>query len=460
MCLEELGPTFIKLGQILSTRSDVLPLAYIQEFRKLQDQVPAVNFETLLATLEEQYPQGVENVFEWVEQTPIGSASIAQVHRAQLKTGEKVVLKIQKPGIEKMIREDIEVMRFIANYLESSLFELQSFDVKKLVEEFAQTIECEIDFIIEANHVRRFYENFQKRESIIIPKPYLQWSGSRVLVMEYVNGTPLTDFEKVTTEAQREQLLKKSLQAYFAMIFKDGLFHGDLHAGNILIVDQEHLAFVDFGVVGRLSRRLQTSITNLFLALAEEDYERLAEEYIEISSPHSAPRKEVFANDLRKLLAPYFGLSLKNVNMGKILLDSVSVAARNNLSIPAELLLFFKSIVTLEGLGRTLKSDFDLLPIIYEFSAEIIRLKYNPSILAQDASALGREMSALARILPGELKSYLRRVNHPNYIQRVEINNLQILADAKIKSAKIIFFALTLSSLIIAAAIYFTFIAT
>ncbi len=454
LCFEELGPTFIKLGQILSTRSDLFSASYIQEFKKLQDQVPAVSFDKLSGLLTEQYPQGTDLVFEWIETKPIGSASIAQVHRAKLKTGEAVVLKIQKPGIEKIISEDIEVMRFIADYVDSSMPEMKFFGLKKLVEEFALSIQSETQFMIEANSVRRFYENFKGQKSILIPQPFLHLSGSKVLVLEYISGQPLSEIEKITTPAQREQLLKQGLQAYFSMVFRDGLFHGDLHAGNILVVDQERLAFIDFGMVGRLSKRLQTSIANMFLALANEDYDRLASEYVDLASPFVAVDKDSFSNDLSRLVSPYFGLSLKNVNIGKILLDSANIASRHQLFVPSELLLFFKSIVTIEGLGRTLKEDFDLLPFVYDYSSEIVKLKYDPALMAADLGAFSREATGLLRVLPGEIKNYFRKLNHPSYAQTIHIKNLDVLAEAQIKSAKIIFFALVLASLIVSATLY------
>lgn len=456
LCFEELGPTFIKLGQLLASRTDVFPASYIHEFKKLQDQVPAVAFEKLLPQLNEAYPQGLESIFISVDTKPIGSASIAQVHRAQLKTGESVVLKIQKPGIEKIIREDIEVLLFLVSYLQEYWTDFKNIDLKSLVEEFVQSLEAEIDFIIEANYVRRFYQNFSERHSIVIPKPYLQYSNSKVLVLEYIDGTSLLDFANKNSVQSRELLLKKGLHAYFSMVFKDGLFHGDLHPGNILVINNEKLAFVDFGMVGRLSPRVQKAISNMFYALIHEDYERIAHEYIDLNPSLNMVNRDKFSADLRRLLTPYFGVHLKNINVGKLLLDTVALAAKYELSVPSELLLFFKSLITLEGVARSLKEDFDLMSLISEFALEIGKSKYDPLFIANDIGAFSKDMSELLKMLPLEMKTYLRRINHPQYINTLRIENLDMIAQAKIKSAKILFFALIISTSILSLTLYLT----
>lgn len=302
--------------------------------------------------------------------------------------------------------------------------------------------------------MRRFYENFKANDSIIIPKPFVHLSGSKILVMEFIAGRSLSEIHQFTTEAQRELLMKKGLSAYFSMVFRDGLFHGDLHAGNIIVVDQEHLAFIDFGMVGRLSKRLQSSIANMFLALANEDYERLASEYIDLSSPSKGIDRDRFSAELRRLLSPYFGLNLKNVNIGKLLIDSAGIAFRHELFLPSELLLFFKSIVTIEGLGKSFKEDFDLLPFVYDFSSEIVKLKYDPSAVAADLGLFSREISSLLRVLPYELKSYLRKVNHPDYSQPIEIQQLDELRSTYLQSAHVLFYGMVAGSLVLSGTIY------
>lgn len=450
MCLEELGPTFIKLGQLLASRPDVIPAPFVEELKKLQDRVPALPFEQIQKTLEEQYGDAWQEIFKEIDEQPLGAASIAQVHRAVLQNGKEVVIKVQRPGITKTIREDLQILSFIAEFFQSYVPELRIFNPIGLVEEFSYSMQMETNFVVEGNNVRRFHENFLGHPTVKIPKPYLELSGPKVLVLEYLDGAILTQLD---SNVDREQLMKAGLEAYFAMVFRDGLFHGDLHAGNILVLPEGKLGFIDFGMVGRLSKRVQSSIANMFVALASEDYERLAYEYIELSSQSIDVDRNEFARDLRLLLSPFFGLNLKSVNMGKILLDSTAIAFKHRVYLPSELLLFFKSIVTIEGLGRYIKDDFDLLPYVYDFSAEIVRLKYDPGLLVSDLSFFSREMTSLMKVVPGEIKNILRKVNQPDYAKRLEIVGTQEINNQIANASYLLFFAVVIASLVLAGAL-------
>lgn len=453
MALEELGPTFIKLGQLLASRPDIVPEAFVEELRKLHDQVPALPFDKILPVLDEQYPQGLNKVFQFIDEKPLGAASMAQVHRALLLNGDEVVVKIQRPGILKTIREDMSVLFFVAEFVDQHVPELKLFNPIGLVEEFSYAMDLETNFVIEANNVRRFYENFKSSPNVTVPKPYLEESGRYVVVLEYLEGQRLTDLNSSTNQVDREKLIKTGLDAYFAMVFKDGLFHGDLHAGNILVLEDGKLGLIDFGMVGRLSKKTQSAIANMFVALATEDYDRLAFEYIELSTQSVDVDREEFGRDLRLLLSPFFGLNLKSVNMGKMLIDSAAVAFKHKVYLPSELLLFFKSIVTIEGLGRLIKEDFDILPYVYEYSAEIAKIKYDPISLVSDLGFFSREMSSLLRILPSEFKNHLRKTNNPKYAKPIEIVGLQEFQKVLSQISYLMFFAMIVCSLVIAGAI-------
>lgn len=453
MCFEELGPTFIKLGQLLASRPDIIPDQFVEEFRKLQDQVPGLPFSELREVLDEQFPQGLENIFQSIDEKPLGAASIAQVHHGRLRTGDEVVLKIQRPGILKTIREDMNILFFVADLFDHYVPELRIFNPRGLVQEFSYAIEMETNFIVEANNVRRFYENFGNDKTVRIPKPYLELSGRNVLVLEYFEGHRITDVQRLDPLVDREQLMRAGLQAYFAMVFKDGLFHGDLHGGNVLVLADGKLGLIDFGMVGRLSKKTQNAIANMFLALATEDYDRLAYEYIELSTQSIDIDRDEFGRDLRLILSPFFGMNLKSINVGKMLIDSAAVASKHNAYLPSELLLFFKSIVTIEGLGRSIKPDFDLMPFVYDFSAEIAKMKYDPVSLVGDVSFFTREMSSLLRVLPGELKNYLRKSNNPRFAKQVEIAGLGEFQRVLANISYLLFFSVIVGSLVIAGAI-------
>lgn len=449
MALEELGPTFIKLGQLLASRPDIVPPAFVDELKKLQDQVPALPFETISNVLAKNYGPNYMDLFESIEERPLGSASIAQVHKAVLKTGEQIVLKIQKPGIAETIHEDINVLKFIVDALERYFPESRLFNPRELVREFAYSIEMETNFVVEGNNVRRFYENFQGDANIKIAKAHLDFSCSEVLFLEYLEGVSLRQAEREMSYENRERLIKIGLQAYFDMVFKHGLFHGDLHAGNLLVLSNGQIGFIDFGMVGRLSRRVKTSIANMFVALASEDYDRLAYEYLELSTQSIDVDRDDFARDLRMLLSPFFGLNMRNVNLGKLLIDSASISFKHKVYLPSELLLFFKSIVTLEGLGKELKKDFDLLPYVYDFTTEIVRLKYDPGLIVDDISSMSREWSSLFRTLPADIKNIVRKVNQPEYAKKIEIKEAEHMLSLAAQLVYLMFFALLVSSLVV-----------
>lgn len=449
LALEELGPTFIKLGQLLASRPDIIPPDVVEELKKLHDQVPSVAFEDIHKVLERNYGAKLSAKFLDIEKKPLGSASIAQVHRATLATGESVVLKIQKPGIAKTIREDINVLKFIVDALEKYFPESRLFNPRQLVNEFSYSLDLETNFVVEGNNVRRFYENFKSNTDVVIPKVYLDLSCAEVLVLEYLEGTSLRAAEPTITTEEREKLMQVGLQAYFDMVFKHGLFHGDLHAGNLIVLTSGKVGFIDFGMVGRLSRRTKTAIANMFVALATEDYDRLAYEYLELSSQSIDVDRDDFARDLRMLFSPFYGLNMSDVNSGRLLIDSASVAYKHKVYLPSELLLFFKSIVTLEGLGKSVKEDFDLLPYIFDFSAEIVRLKYDPVLLVDDISTLSREWSSLLKSLPADIKNYARKVNQSDYAKRIEFKESEQLFKLVAQLAYLLYFAILIAGLVI-----------
>lgn len=253
MSFEELGPTFIKLGQLLSTRPDLIPLAFANELKKLQDNVLPVDFAEIEKILKTKYPQ-LEDVFLSIEDKPLATASIAQVHSARLRNGDDVVIKVQRPGILKQINDDLSVLYFIADLIETSAPELRVYNFTAIVDEFFKTMELETNFLIEANNIIRFQKNFENDPTIKIPKVYLEHTNEQILVMELIKGVRLSQPQALKQDGVDPlQVVKKGMKTFFKMVFQDRFFHGDLHAGNIFILPNNQFGLVDFGVVGRLS---------------------------------------------------------------------------------------------------------------------------------------------------------------------------------------------------------------
>lgn len=455
MSFEELGPTFVKLGQLLATRPDLVPDEYVIEFSKLHANVQPLPFEVIQKLLDVELGNLLSS-FESIDPNPIGSASIAQVYQARLKTGDDVVLKIQRPGIIDTINDDLGVLYFIADLLNKYIPESRIFNPKSIVDEYFKTLNLETNFIVEANNIRRFQQNFSSQEDIVIPKIYLELTTEKVLVMEKIKGIPLSEEKALAQEGvDSNEIIKKGLRAYLKMVFMDGLFHGDLHAGNFFVLPQNSIALIDFGVVGRLNNKTQSSIANMLYALSKEDYDRLAYEYIDLAPFTDQVNIDVFARELRELIAPYYGLTLKNINLGKLLMSSASIASQNKLTVPSELMLFFKSIVAIEGMGKKIHKEFDFLQYSIEFAGELIKHQLSADKIALDLSQIARESKNFIHALPRQLNFLIKKLNSPEHYFKFQLVEIQDLKKSFESSFNLIFLGMIISSFILSASLIF-----
>lgn len=458
MSFEELGPTFVKFGQLLASRPDLIPIEFSEEFKKLHDQVLTVEWSAIESVLLEHFGRDWRRVFSTFDQNPLAAASIAQVHSATLVNGEKVVVKVQRPAIEPVIEEDLGILYQLADLLEKYVPETGLFNPSGIVDEFARALELETNFVIEANNIRRFQDNFAHEPNIKIPNVYSQHSGRRVMVLEALEGIPLSHKNALDQEGiNPESVLRTGLRCYLKMVFTDGLFHGDLHAGNMFVLPNNRIGLIDFGVVGRLNRKTQSAIANMLVALAGEDYDRLAYEYIDLAPYSGHVDVDLFARDLRDLIAPYYGLTLKHVNVGRLLMDSTAIAARYQLQLPSELIMFFKSIVTIEGMGRVIVKDFNFLAYSLEFAAELVQSRTEPTKVMRDLSGVGRDLNSLLITLPRQLKQLVRRVSSPDFSFRLDLKQIDEIKQLQKNSANTIFYGVVIAALIISASMIQTF---
>lgn len=450
MSFEELGPTFVKFGQLLATRPDLVSDEFIAEFEKLHDRVNPLPFEVIETVLKEEFGNNYKEFFVQIDPKPLGSASIAQAHKALLADGTAVVIKVQRPGIIQTINEDLSVLYFLAELIEKYVAESRSMNPVAMVDEYFKTLELETNFVVEANNIRRFQENFAKDPEVKIPKVFMDLTTERVLTLEYLNGVPLSQESALNQPGvQPSEIIRRGLKVYLKMVFQDGLFHGDLHAGNFFVMPGSVVGLIDFGVVGRLNHRTQSAIANMLVALAKEDYERLAFEYIDLAPFSERVDVDLFARQLRDLVAPYFGLTMKNVNVGKLLLKTSSIAAKQGLTVPTELMLYFKSLVTIEGLSRRIQKDFDFLTYALEFAGDLVKAQYDPNRIMQDVSQVMRESKSLINSFPRQIHFMLRKLNSPGYVFRARIDHIDDLRRSVEISFNLLFLGILIASLLI-----------
>ena len=456
LSFEELGPTFIKFGQLLASRPDLVPQEYMDEMSLLHDQVQTMDFKVVEQVLAEELGVDWKKHFSLVDQTALGSASIAQVHRAVLTQGQHVVIKIQRPGIVQVINDDLNVLYFIAELLVKYIPELRPFNPIGMIDEYFKTLELETNFVVEANNIRKFRENFKKEDNVKIPDVHFNLVTERVLVMEELLGIRLSQEDALKQPGvSGPEVIKAGLRAYLKMVFIDGFFHGDLHAGNFFVFPQNHIGLIDFGVVGRLNSKTQTAIVSMLVALSKEDYTRLAYEYVDLAPFSDEVNVDLFAKELQSLISPYYGLTMKHMNIGKILMSSSSLAAQHGLSVPTELMMFFKSIVAIEGLGQKITSDFDFLQYTLTMVSEVAKHQFQPAKFVDEAQILLRESRGFLNSLPRQLNLILRRMNSPEYKTKIHIDGVDDLRRSVEVSFNLLFLGIIIAALIISSSMIY-----
>jgi ubiquinone biosynthesis protein len=414
LACEELGPTFIKLGQILSTRPDLLPEEYISEFSKLTDSVPSFSFKEVLGILKEELVRDPFEIFESIDETPMAAASIAQVHRAVIKdSGQQVVIKVQRPDILATIQGDIQVLHVLASSLEKVREDFRLMNLSAMVKEFQRTIYEELDFTLEARNIDQFSENFPNFEGIVLPKVLWSCTTSRVLTMNEIPGVALSQLQEFPANVDRAFLAEALVSFFFESMLFYGLFHADAHSGNILLQPEGRgtLAILDFGMVGTLGPSLRTKLSQLFLAIVSRDFESLALLYTDIGEFQKKVSIRDFQSDISHLLSPHLGKPLRQINVGQLLMESTKVARKHRVKLPRDLIMFYRSLMTLEHIGRKLDPDFDFLTYGQKFAQTLVKRRLSAQELLRDFFKAVEGLRAIGTELPTQIKSLMKRID-------------------------------------------------
>jgi len=422
--LEDMGPTFVKLGQILSTRVDLFAPEWIAEFEKLQDHAAPVTFEELRAQLATDLAADPESVFVDLDPAPLAAGSIAQVHRARLQDGTPVVLKVRRPGIEAVVDADLRLLSRLAELAESEWPALKRYQPRALVRQFATSLRRELDLRTECRNAERIAANLSANENIVVPKIYWQWATQRLNVQAFVDGIPGRELAAVHEAGlDRRALARHGANAVLQMVLEDGFFHADPHPGNVFYLPGNRLAFIDFGMVGRLSRERRDQLADLLYSLALRDPERAAELLVDWAGKAEVDMQSL-CTDIDCFIDEFHGIPLEQIDVGRLLADLTALMREHMLALPPDLALLFKAAISLEGLGRMLDPGFDMVSEARPFLVRIGRKRRSPRALARMGAKSLREAAALAVSLPGGLRRLLKAIERGNVNVHVDVSHL------------------------------------
>ena len=452
LVLEELGPTFIKFGQILSLRRDILSEEFVRELEKLQDNVPPFPVEHSRQEILSQFGKPVEKLFPSFDEKPLAAASIGQVHRAQLPDGRDVVVKIQRPGIKQIVETDLNILMNLAKLLEKYMPEARLYDPVGMVEEFAKSIRRELDFRIEGRSAERFRELFKGSKAIFVPEVIWDLSGPRVLTIEYKVGKKVT--EVAGDVKYRHDLAKRFNESYLMQIFEHGFFHADPHPGNIFFLDDGRICFHDFGIMGHMDDEMVDHLSNLFLAFMDKDTARMIDVYLDVGIITGDVDMRSLKRDIGDFLERYYGIPLKEFSFAEFMEGLISIGRRHQIKAPTELLLFGKTFMTVESVVRTLDPDFNLVENIRPYTQVLLRKRlFDPSRIYRDIMKGGMEINNILRNLPHDLRNILRRLKEGRIELDVKHDKLEDLELHIDKASNRLSFSLIIAAIIVGSSI-------
>ncbi|MCP5272495.1 MAG: ubiquinone biosynthesis protein UbiB [Burkholderiaceae bacterium] len=454
---EELGPTFVKLGQVLAGRGDLLDADWLRELSKLHSNVPPVPMETLRPQLREDLGGEPEAVFAWFDTEPLAAASIAQVHRARLHDGTEVIVKVRRPGIEAVIEADLRLLQRLAGVAERQWPALVPYGPQQLVREFARSLKRELDLAAECRSAERVAGNLAPLGFVDIPRVHWAFTGARVNVQDRVDGLPGEDLAAVDAAGlDRKVLARRGAQAVLKMIVEDGYFHADPHPGNVFYLPGNRLAFIDFGMVGRLPPRRREELLDLLLGLVQRDPPAVAEVLLDWTGDTRGVDLAELESAIEAFVDQYHGTPLAQLNLGRMLTEVTDVLREQSLTLPGDLALLIKAFVSLESMGRGLDPDFHVAQEALPLLQRVLRARYKPKALGQRAWQAALKLASTAEKLPHDVSRLLRRARHGQLRVGLELAHLQRVGDQLDRAATRLSMAIVIAALIIGSSIVMT----
>lgn len=452
--LQDLGPTFVKLGQVLATRVDLLPPAWIDELGKLQNAVPALPWDAVLPQLREDLGAKPEAVFARVEHEPLAAASLAQAHRAWLADGSAVVLKIRRPGIRDTVEADLRLLKHLAVIVEKNLPELRRYHPQRIVQQFSASLRRELDFAAECRNAERIAHNFAGRDDIVIPRVYWQWTCERLNVQECLEGVPGRDLAAVDAMGlDRVQLARTGAGLVLKMVLEDGFFHADPHPGNIFYMPDGAIGVIDFGMVGRVTEQRRFQIVRLLHGLVVHDSAAVAEVLADWTEENNDIDEVRLQESADVFVDQYRGVPLKDLRMGAMLGDVTAMLREHGLSLPADLALMIKAFLTLEGMGRQLDPDFDMASEARPYLERAMLERFAPDVLVRRGRRTLSGLVDLLRDMPRDVHRLLQSARRGKLQMHIEVDTLRAFGEQVDRAANRLTMGIITASLVIGSSI-------
>jgi len=450
LAMEELGPTFIKFGQLLSTRPDLLPPEYITEFSRLQDAIPPFPFERVCQQIAGELGCPVSQLFASIEKTPLAAASIAQVHKACLPDGEKVAVKVRRPDIERTIATDLDILMSLAQLAEHHIPALKVYNPVALVKEFRRSIQRELNFNREGHTIERFAANFADDDTFHVPRLYRELTGETVLTMEFIEGIKVNDFARLRSAGHDlATIAHHGADALLKQVLVYGLFHGDPHPGNVFILPGSVVCFLDYGMVGRLDRTMKYQLVDLLFGILERDVEKVTRLLLESGDLEEDPVLTELKKVVSDFIDDYYEVPLQEIHTGRRLNDLINIFVQCHINVPPDLLLLARALITMEGIGRQLDPDFNMVAHLKPFMEQLARKRLMPSYFARELKDVAEEYGLLLRRMPREMRTLLLRMNRNRLKINLEHRGLNQLITDLDKSSNRLSFSMLISALIV-----------
>lgn len=447
--LEELGPTYIKIGQILSTRKDLLDQDIIDEISKLRDDVEKFDSNIAIDIFKEEVGLSIEEIFLEFKEEPIAAASIGQVYEGVLKTGEEVIVKIQRPNIEKIIKSDLEILRTIANTLKDLKKDF-NLDLVQMIEEFQTQLMRELDYTFEAINATKFSRIFKNSDEVYIPKVYSEYNTKKILVMEKVNGTKLSDVEKIRRLGYNTKtIVEIGVRSFFTQVLSHGFFHADPHPGNIFVVAKNKIAYIDFGMIGIIDNKTLNQLNEIALAGVEKNVDKIIYLLIEMDALNGEADIKGLRQDLLYLIHYYYDISIEKINVTDILNELFRFFRQYKIVMPAQFVTLAKTVITLEGTSRTLNTDFSFGSMGKEFMKHHYKSKFNPKNVVLSSRQNVEEILLDIKTIPKQLKAILKNIERNNIKMQIEDVKMTRLENCIVELTSQISLSLVLASIIV-----------